>query len=239
MPTELVIVMNLAKTDLHFLLHPSKRPIRAEEKRTILYQLFNGLAAIHKHKIIHRDIKPGNVLITNEGIVQIADFGLSVPLVPGEKRTSPGGTLFYKAIELLMDDDEYDEKVDMWAAGCSMAELWTKDLLFKPSRISLMDQTRAVSMYLGFPEEKYWPRLATFKLYREAWLNNNHLKRNLLLAHALKITQGDALAANLLLKLVNLYPSRRISASDCLTHGYFTRQPPVQPNVEGLLHRRN
>ncbi|RZF32808.1 hypothetical protein LSTR_LSTR011454 [Laodelphax striatellus] len=236
-PKDLIIAMPLAKTDLEFIVGTVELPISKEERRTILFQLFSGICAIHKNKIIHRDIKPANVLISAEGIVQITDFGISEPLVIGEKRSPQGGTLYYKALELLMEDDEYDEKVDVWAAGCTMAELWMRKHLFQPQAKTIMHQIEAISKCCSFPTEKVWPKIVTFKHYAQIEYVNRQHKRKLLPSCIHEIMQGEGLAADLLLQLLVINPEDRISSSDSLAHVYFKQAPPIQPHVKTLLDR--
>ncbi|XP_039298017.1 cyclin-dependent kinase 9-like [Nilaparvata lugens] len=237
-PHDLIIVMERAKTDLQKVLYHEGIPINEEEKRTILNQLFKGLSAIHNNKIIHRDIKPSNVLISFDGIIKITDFGLSVPLERGVKHSLRGGTLFYKAIELLMGDEKYDEKVDMWASGCCMAELWQRKLLFLPACRTVTKQVAAISEYCSFPTEQEWPEVVTYQYYSPLLNLNHHYKENRLVDSAQRITEGESSAADLLTKLLTLNPKDRISSNQALTHEYFTRAP-VEPNVENLVKKMN
>ena len=126
-------------------------PFPIGQAKRYLKQLFLGLALLHSPKlnILHRDIKTANLLINNRGKLQIADFGLARHALPlcqnydgqenirdnaqGRKNprmTNLVVTLPYRPPELLLGADHYEKAVDMWSAGCIMAEILHGDLLF-------------------------------------------------------------------------------------------------------------
>ena len=90
-----------------------------------MHQLFSGLEHCHNRHVLHRDIKGSNLLIDSEGILRIADFGLASFFDPNHKRpmTSRVVTLWYRPPELLLGATEYSVGVDLWSAGCILAEL--------------------------------------------------------------------------------------------------------------------
>lgn len=88
---------------------------------------------------MHRDIKGGNILINDEGIVKLADFGLSRDMVPLDKNpnyTTRVVTRWYRAPELALEDPKYNEKIDIWSIGCTFAEIISRRTLF-PSKSDL------------------------------------------------------------------------------------------------------
>lgn len=89
-------------------------------------QLLSGLEHCHNNGVLHRDIKSSNLLIDNEGILRIADFGLASFFDPECKRpmTSRVVTLWYRPPELLLGATHYSVGVDLWSAGCILAELF-------------------------------------------------------------------------------------------------------------------
>lgn len=117
-----------------------------------LRQLLEGIRICHVHQVIHRDLKPQNVLVSRDGRLQIADFGLARALaLPTRKDlTQQVVTLWYRAPELLLGETRYSYAVDIWAAGVIMAELVLKrPLLPGDSEIDQLHKTFQVGC--GFP----------------------------------------------------------------------------------------
>jgi serine/threonine protein kinase len=90
-----------------------------------MHQLLSGLEHCHGNNVLHRDIKGSNLLLDNNGILKIADFGLAALFDPHHKRpmTSRVVTLWYRPPELLLGATDYGVGIDLWSAGCILAEL--------------------------------------------------------------------------------------------------------------------
>jgi serine/threonine protein kinase len=98
-----------------------------------MIQMMKGLLYLHNKNIIHRDIKGANILISKDGIVKIADFGLARIFYPNNKAkqyTNRVVTLWYRAPELLLGSTSYSDTVDMWSMGCVFAEMFLGGVLF-------------------------------------------------------------------------------------------------------------
>ena len=92
--------------------------------QSYLYQLLSGIAFCHSHRILHRDLKPQNLLIDKNGSIKLADFGLARAIgVPVRSYTHEVVTLWYRAPEILLGCRYYSTPVDVWSIGCIFAEM--------------------------------------------------------------------------------------------------------------------
>jgi len=96
-----------------------------------LYQLLNGIEKCHRHKVLHRDLKPQNLLINREGLLKLADFGLARAFgIPVKNFTHEVVTLWYRAPDILLGSKNYTTSVDIWSVGCIFAEIVNRTPLF-------------------------------------------------------------------------------------------------------------
>jgi len=161
-----VLILELCKADLYTLMR--KRGVRfsTEEVRALGRMLMLGIQAVHEAGLMHRDVKPGNLLLTAEGVLKVCDFGLATSddakFAPHELQV---GTLWYKSIELLLGHKAYDRSVDMWACGAVLAELMSgKVLIDSKSEIIAMGKIFDVfgSEHFQDPE---WKERRTYPIY--------------------------------------------------------------------------
>jgi cyclin-dependent kinase/cell division cycle 2-like protein len=121
------------------------------EARGAMAQLLAGAATMHAHGVIHRDLKPGNVLVGEEdGRLQICDLGLAKSVVAPPADMDLEGTLGYMAPELLLCQKDCGAPVDMWALGCIMAEIVAGEPLFTEE--DLCQQLISIIHLLGIPD---------------------------------------------------------------------------------------
>ncbi len=196
-----------------------------EDLKLYIYKILQCLKFCHSKKIIHRDIKSGNIVvnsITKE--LHVIDWGLSEYYVENYKYCTRVGTRFYKSPELLLDYKKYDYAIDIWSVGCIFgAILFQKDFLFKGS--DLIDQVVKVADVFGFQEfDKY---LNKYK--NETKINPKALEQiknctkkewtSFINSNNKYLINDEAL--DLLDKLLKFDQAERISAKNALLHPYF------------------
>lgn len=160
---------------------PTPSPaIPATTIKSIMWQLFKGVAYLHKNWVMHRDLKPANVMVTSAGRVKIGDLGLARlfyrplnTLFTGDKVVV---TIWYRAPELLLGARHYTPAVDLWAVGCIFAELLSLRPIFKGEEAKLdnkksvpfqRDQMRRIVEVLGMPRKEDWPLLTSMPEYNQ------------------------------------------------------------------------
>lgn len=140
------------------------------EVRGILRGILEALDYCHSRNVIHRDLKSANLLITGEGRVKLADFGLArwfdASTVPLTNRVI---TLWYRPPELLLGAEAYTQAVDIWSAGCIFAELVMSKAIFTADKESTV--LRAIAECLGPPSDSEWPGRKSLPLWTDAEAN--------------------------------------------------------------------
>ena len=129
--TTFYLVFDFCEHDLAGLLSNINVKFSLGEIKKVMQQMCEGLFFIHTNKIIHRDMKAANILITKTGTLKLADFGLARAISinkagQANRYTNRVVTLWYRPPELLLGERNYGPAVDMWGAGCIMAEMWTR-----------------------------------------------------------------------------------------------------------------
>ncbi|XP_059613626.1 cyclin-dependent kinase 9 [Phlebotomus argentipes] len=219
------LVFDFCDHDLAGLLSNMNVKFSLGEIKKVMQQLLNGLYYIHSNKILHRDMKAANVLITKNGVLKLADFGLAraFSITKGgqpNRYTNRVVTLWYRPPELLLGDRNYGPPVDMWGAGCIMAEMWTRSPIMQGN--SEQQQLVFISQLCGSFTKEVWPDVENLELYSKMELPMNYTRKvKERLRHYVKDPQG----CDLLDKLLQLDPKSRIDADTALNHDFFWTDP--------------
>ncbi|XP_028679812.1 cyclin-dependent kinase 17-like isoform X4 [Erpetoichthys calabaricus] len=183
--------------------------------KLFLFQLLRGLSYCHRRKVLHRDLKPQNLLINEKGELKLADFGLArAKSVPTKTYSNEVVTLWYRPPDVLLGSTEYSTPIDMWGVGCIFYEMMTGRPLFPGSTVE--DQLHLIFRILGTPSEETWPGITTSEEFKS--YNFPHYKAEPLVNHAPRI---DSDGLDLLSKLLQFDAKKRISAEEALHHAYF------------------
>eukprot|EP00696_Hemimastix_kukwesjijk_P003434 gnl/Hemi2/14216_TR4823_c0_g2_i1.p1 gnl/Hemi2/14216_TR4823_c0_g2~~gnl/Hemi2/14216_TR4823_c0_g2_i1.p1 ORF type:complete len:208 (-),score=66.68 gnl/Hemi2/14216_TR4823_c0_g2_i1:80-703(-) len=183
--------------------------------KSYLYQLLNGLCFCHARRVLHRDLKPQNLLIDRTGVLKLADFGLARAFsIPLRTYTHEVVTLWYRAPEILMGAKQYSVPMDIWAVGCIFVEMLTKHALFPGD--SEIDELYRIFRTLGTPNNTIWPGVSQLPCYRDTFPRWPQQP----VARAIP-SVTDPLALDLISQMLRYEPSKRISAKAALNHPYF------------------
>ncbi|OTB07841.1 hypothetical protein M426DRAFT_230017 [Hypoxylon sp. CI-4A] len=209
--------------------HPSYK-LDAAQKKHLALQIFEGLDYLHKRGVLHRDIKAANILVSSDGVLKLADFGLARFYAKRHQYdyTNRVITIWYRSPELLLGETRYDAAVDIWSAACVMVEIFTRHAIF-PGDGGEINQLEKIYAIIGTPNRNEWPGLVDmpwFELLRPGYRRPN------VFAEKYKERVPEA-AFDLLSAMFQYDPVKRPSAAEVLEHPYFTtEQPPPRQAIE-------
>ncbi|KAM1018607.1 hypothetical protein ACFX13_040830 [Malus domestica] len=204
--------------DLDLKKHMDSTPEFAKDPRQIkmfLYQILRGIAYCHSHRVLHRDLKPQNLLIDRRtNALKLADFGLARAFgIPVRTFTHEVVTLWYRAPEILLGSRHYSTPVDVWSVGCIFAEMVNQRPLFPGD--SEIDELFKIFRITGTPTEDTWPGVNSLPDFRSSFPKWG--AKDL----ASVVPNLDSAGVDLLSKMLCLDPSKRITARSALEHEYF------------------
>ncbi|KAL9447551.1 hypothetical protein AB3S75_015091 [Citrus x aurantiifolia] len=158
MSCSLYLVLRYMEHDLAGLAASPEVKFTEPQVKCYMHQLLSGLEHCHNNGVLHRDIKGSNLLIDDDGVLKIADFGLASFFDPNHKHpmTSRVVTLWYRPPELLLGATDYGVGVDLWSAGCILAELLAGKPIM-PGRTEV-EQLHKIYKLCGSPSEEYWKK---------------------------------------------------------------------------------
>ncbi|KAK7307920.1 hypothetical protein VNO77_41403 [Canavalia gladiata] len=223
--TSLYLVFEYMEHDLAGLAAVHGVKFTESQIKCYMQQLLRGLEHCHSKGVLHRDIKGSNLLIDNNGNLKIGDFGLATVQDPDKKQpmTSRVVTLWYRAPELLLGATEYGAAIDLWSAGCILAELLVGKPIM-PGRTEV-EQMHKIFKLCGSPSKSYWQR--TKFPHATSFKPQHPYKRQV--ADTFKNFSHASLA--LVDKLLTIEPEDRGSATSALNSEFFTTDPlPCDPS---------
>ena len=218
---DIYLVFELMQTDLHNVVY--EIPLTRIQQQYIVYQILKAVKYIHSAGLVHRDLKPGNILINESCQIKIADFGMArnvdrvnyqLPIV-----TEYIATRWYRAPEILLNSNRYTQKVDIWSVGCIMAEILLRRVLFAGT--SSANQLQLIFGVVGNPTRK---DLSAMKVNYDGQLikqvmgaprGDRKLKK--------LIASLDGMERELVESMLQFNPKRRPSAEELLKHPYFAK----------------
>lgn len=216
------LLFDYYKYDLSKVLYNS---VNVTYKHIICYaqQIINSLKECRDNHILHRDIKPSNIFISENNELKLGDFGLARRTKQGAAYTACVTTLYYRAPELLLGSNDYSYEVDMWSAGCVLYEMMAKKPLFfaeHGNKNTVIAQMDLIFDICGTPNSKEWPELE--KLDKNSLFKNKIPKSNKLKGYLQKnIPVCFHGAIDLILKMLEITPSKRITPDEALQHPFF------------------
>lgn len=191
----------------------------------LFYQILCGLKYIHSAEVIHRDLKPGNILCTLNGGLKICDFGLARGLAPQffitkdnyHDITNYVATRWYRAPELILSEKNYDKSIDMWSAGCILGEFFARKPLFMGK--DSIHQIHEIIKILGPPSKDILVEYGSLK----AWNTCRNLGESTPTISWRELYPfAAAEALDLIDNLLKWHPKRRLAVEQALEHPFLS-----------------
>jgi cell division cycle 2-like protein len=241
--SDVYLVMEFLEHDLKTLQENMQDPFMLSEIKTLMLQITSAMGYLHTNWILHRDLKTSNILMNNRGEIKLADFGMARYFgdPPPLNMTQLVVTLWYRAPELLLGAEKYNEAIDIWSLGCVFGELLKNEPILQGK--NEVDELAKIFALRGVPDEKSWPRFRQLPNARSLKLPKTGAKGS-----KIRDTFPDlsGLGARLLQDLLALNPNQRPDAAEVLEHPWFQEDPrpkstamfPTFPSKAGQERRR-
>jgi len=215
---DLYLIMDYMQSDLKRVIY-SDNELSNDHIAYIMYQVFCALVHMHSGNIVHRDLKPGNILVNSNCKAKLCDLGLArgIDEAAEEELTEYVVTRWYRAPELTWGENRYSTAIDIWSAGCILAELLNRETLFRGE--NYVDQLSLIISTLGTPSEEDLECVGN----KQAC----DFIRNLGKYNAVPLTvlfpSATAEAIDLLGKILMFNPANRITAEEAVKHPFFAK----------------
>ncbi|KAF9015433.1 kinase-like domain-containing protein [Cyathus striatus] len=234
--TKLILIFEYCEQDLKKYMdqHGDRGALDPNTVQSFMYQLLKGTAFCHENQVLHRDLKPQNLLINRKGELKLGDFGLARAFgVPVNTFSNEVVTLWYRAPDVLLGSRTYSTSIDVWSCGCIFAEMISGVPLFRGR--DNQDQLLHIMRVVGTPTDVQFQKM--FKDTPEISLTNKSFPRYPKMSLQQVIPKASPQAIDLLERLLKFDPAERISASDALSHPYFANL--ANPTSFGMNSQSN
>ncbi|CAL8071810.1 unnamed protein product [Calicophoron daubneyi] len=244
----LTLVFEYAGHDLRTFMERNGGTISMKLVQSFMFQMLRALEFCHARQVLHRDLKPQNLLINRNNELKLADFGLArAQSIPTKTYSNEVATLWYRPPDVLLGERNYSGDIDMWGAGCIFYEMATGSTLFPGE--SKEGQILIIFKKMGIPSESYWPELRQNAMFMETVIPNiskekirdldrpssvldspddsklslgfKDYKEYLRVLFTRRVSRLDKVGIDLLVRCLALVGFRRITANSALHHAYF------------------
>ncbi|XP_028765991.1 probable serine/threonine-protein kinase At1g54610 [Neltuma alba] len=229
MQYSLYLVFDYMQSDLTRVITRPGEKLTEPQIKCYMQQLLSGLQHCHERGVMHRDVKASNLLIDKKGMLKVADFGLanSFDLKPQGPFTNRVVTLWYRAPELLLGSTDYGFAIDLWSAGCLLAEMFLGKPIM-PGRTEV-EQMHMIFKLCGSPTEDYWKKLKLMTSYRPPNYKPNYDEI---------FRAFPPSSIGLLTTLLDLDPNYRGTAASALQSEFFKTSPlPCPPSALPVIFK--
>lgn len=201
----------------------------------LFYQILCGLKYIHSAEVIHRDLKPGNILCTLNGCLKICDFGLARGLAPQffsnkdnyNDITNYVATRWYRAPELILSEKTYDKSIDMWSTGCILGEFYRRKPLFMGK--DSIHQIHEITKVLGGPPKEVLLNYGSLKAWNTCHTSSSFAPNSVSWKDVYPSATLEAM--DLIGSLLRWSPTERPTIEQALEHPFLSavRNPEDEP----------
>lgn len=216
----LTLVFEFLEKDLKQYMDDCGAILAMNNVKLFLFQLLRGLAYCHSRRILHRDLKPQNLLINERGELKLADFGLArAKSVPTKTYSNEVVTLWYRPPDVLLGSTEYSTPIDMWGVGCIFFEMASGRPLFPGSTVE--DELHLIFKILGSPTEETWPGVS-----KNEELINYKFPEYTAEPMVARAPRLDPDGIDLVCSFLHYMARKRMSARAAMKHQYFQSLGP-------------